>query len=238
MNAAMAASGPPLLSARNLSRWYGNGPDRFHALVDVSLDIHHGESVAVIGKSGSGKSTLMHLLALLDGPDSGSVLVDGTDVTTLSRRSLDAARNARFGFVFQQFFLNPSHTVLENVVLPLTIAGVPSRERNRRGSEVLHQLGLADKAANRATALSGGQKQRVAIARALVTEPDVVFADEPTGNLDSATGALVEDELFELNRERGITLVIVTHDDELAARCGRQVHLRDGRVVAGLEDAA
>jgi putative ABC transport system ATP-binding protein len=239
MNTASTASGPPLLSARNLSRWYGDGADRFHALTDVSLDIHRGESVAVVGKSGSGKSTLMHLLALLDAPDHGSLLLDGTDVATLDRRHLDTARNRRFGFVFQQFFLNPSQSVLENVVLPLTIAGVPPKERSRRGMEVLGQLGMQDKARNRATALSGGQKQRVVIARALVGEPDVIFADEPTGNLDSATGALVEDELFDLNRERGITLVVVTHDDELAARCRRQVHIHDGRVVADrLEDAA
>lgn len=230
---------PPLLGARNLSRWYGDGADRFHALTDVSVDLHRGESVAVVGKSGSGKSTLMHLLALLDAPDSGTLLLDGQDVATLDRRRLDATRNLRFGFVFQQFFLNPSQSVLENVVLPLAIGGVPARERRRRGLEVLDQLGMADKAGNRATALSGGQKQRAVIARALVGEPDVIFADEPTGNLDSATGAVVEHELFTLNRERGITLVVVTHDEDLAARCGRQVHLRDGRVVADrLEDAA
>lgn len=239
MHTSTTASGPPLLSARNLSRWYGDGADRFHALTDVSLDLHRGESVAVVGKSGSGKSTLMHLLALLDAPDHGSLLLEGTDVATLDRRRLDTARNRRFGFVFQQFFLNPAQSVLENVVLPLTIAGVPPKERNRRGMAVLDQLGMADKARNRATALSGGQKQRVVIARALVGEPDVIFADEPTGNLDSTTGALVEDELFTLNRERGITLVVVTHDEELAARCRRQVHIHDGRVVADrLEDAA
>lgn len=239
MHTPPTASGPPLLSARNLSRWYGDGADRFHALTDVSLDIHAGESIAVVGKSGSGKSTLMHLLALLDAPDLGSLHLAGTDVATLDRRGLDTTRNRRFGFVFQQFFLNPSQTVLENVVLPLTIAGVSPRERNRRGTEVLRQLGLEDKSGNRATALSGGQKQRAVIARALVTEPDVIFADEPTGNLDSATGALVMTELFDLNRERGITLVVVTHDHELAARCGRQVHIHDGRVVQdGLEDVA
>lgn len=238
MTTDLTASGPPLLSARSLSRWYGHGADRFHALSDVSLDIHRGESVAVVGKSGSGKSTLMHLLALLDAPDEGSLLLEGDDVASLDRRRLDAARNRRFGFVFQQFFLNPAQSVLENVVLPLTIAGVARQERHRRGMEVLEQLGLADKARNRATALSGGQKQRVVIARALVGEPDLIFADEPTGNLDSATGGVVEDELFALHRERGITLVVVTHDDELAARCRRQVHIHDGRIVSDRREVA
>ena len=232
-------SGTPLLSARNVSRWYGDGGDRFHALKGVSLDIRRGESVAVVGKSGSGKSTLMHILALLDAPDRGCVLLDGEDVAALDRGRLGAARNQRFGFVFQQFFLTPSQSVLENVVLPLTIAGVPHEERNRRGMEVLRRLGVDDKAQNRATALSGGQKQRVAIARAIVGEPDVIFADEPTGNLDSTTGVLVEDALLDLNRERGITLVVVTHDEDLAARCRRQVHIHDGRIVADrLDDAA
>ena len=141
-------------------------------------------------------------------------------------------RNREFGFVFQQFFLVPDATVLENVVLPLKIAGVGTRERTERGMAALRALELDDKAKNRATNLSGGQKQRAVIARALVGDPTVIFADEPTGNLDSVTGGVVEDILFDLNRTKGITLVIVTHDEELAARCDRQIHLRDGLEVS------
>ncbi|MGQ1795922.1 ABC transporter ATP-binding protein [Kocuria oceani] len=220
-----------VLQTEDLVKTYGHGPHAFTALRSVSLAIGAGESVAIVGKSGSGKSTLMHLLALLDAPTSGSVAVRGQDAGSLSVRELNALRNTMFGFVFQQFFLTPGQTVLENVVLPLKIAGVPRAERRRRGLAVLERLEMAEKAASRATDLSGGQKQRVAIARALVNDPSVIFADEPTGNLDSATGAVVQDILFELNRERGITAVIVTHDAELAARCDRQVHLRDGLVV-------
>jgi putative ABC transport system ATP-binding protein len=214
-----------------VSKWYGSGEARFHALDDVSLTVSTGEAVAVVGRSGSGKSTLMHVAALLDRPDAGRLLVDGEDVERLSSQQVGTLRNRRFGFVFQQFFLDAGSTVLQNVVLPLTIAGVPVAERRRRGMAVLEQFDLADKAGNRATALSGGQKQRVVLCRALVGGPDVVFADEPTGNLDSATGAVVADELFTLNRERGITLVLVTHDAALAARCDRQVSVSDGRLA-------
>lgn len=149
---------------------------------------------------------------------------------------MNRLRNEDFGFVFQQFFLNPNASVLENVVLPLKIAGVGARERKARGIAVLAQLELDDKARNKAIDLSGGQKQRVVIARALVNNPKVIFADEPTGNLDSATGRLVEDMLFTLNKEHGITLVIVTHDTELAARCDRQMFIRDGREVRSLDN--
>lgn len=196
----------------------------------MSLSIGRGESVAIVGKSGSGKSTLMHLLALLDTPNSGSVLVNGVDARTLPTRDLNRLRNGTFGFVFQQFFMIPSATVLENVILPLKIAGVPHAQRVERGMEVLRQVEMEDKARNLATALSGGQKQRTVIARALANSPKVIFADEPTGNLDSATGAVVEDILFALNAEQGITLVVVTHDEDLAARCDRRIFLKDGAV--------
>ena len=220
------------LSARGLGRSYGSGPEAFHALRDVNLDITPGESLAIVGKSGSGKTTLAHLLALLDRPSSGVLTVDGVDAATLSGRAVNALRNDRFGFVFQQFFLVPHLTVLENVALPMTIAAVGRRERIRRARHTLDLLGLGDKAGNRATDLSGGQKQRVCIARALVNAPDVIVADEPTGNLDSATGAVVEDLLFELHRDHGITLLVVTHDDDLAARCGRRVRLADGHLIS------
>lgn len=223
------------ISVKNLTKTYGEGTGRFAALRGVSVKAELGESLAIVGKSGSGKSTLMHVMALLDEPSGGKVTVMGQRTSELSPSDLNALRNETFGFVFQQFFMIPGATVLENVTLPLTVAGVPARERRRRGMETLDQLEMADKASNRATDLSGGQKQRVAIARALVNGPSVIFADEPTGNLDSATGGVVEDILFSLNRESAITLVVVTHDQALAARCDRRVYLRDGLVVTPKE---
>lgn len=227
----------PILSVRDLHKTYGRGPSRFDALRGVSLDIRTGESIAIVGKSGSGKSTLMHLLALLDQPSEGTVLLDDQDTRTLRGAQLNRARNKTFGFVFQQFFLTPGQTALENVTLPLKIAGVGRRARKDRAMSALEQLELGDKAGNKAVDLSGGQKQRVVIARALVNNPRIIFADEPTGNLDSGTGRVVEEILFALNREHGITLVIVTHDDDLAARCDRRIHIRDG-VIVDREDAA
>ena len=228
----------PILQVDDLRKTYGRGATRFEALKGVSFGVREGESLAIVGKSGSGKSTLMHLLALLDQPTSGTVRLAGRDASTLRGRELNRARNRTFGFVFQQFFLTPNATVLENVILPLKIAGVGRAERRRRGMAALAQLELDDKARNRASDLSGGQKQRVVIARALVNSPRVIFADEPTGNLDSATGAVVEDILFDLNREQGITLIVVTHDEELAARCDRRIHMRDGLLAEEHADAA
>ncbi|KOX16730.1 ABC transporter ATP-binding protein [Nocardiopsis sp. NRRL B-16309] len=221
----------PIISARNVRKSYGRGPNRFDALKGVDFDIHEGESVAILGKSGSGKSTLMHVLALLDAPTSGSVELQGVDTHTLKGRRLNRTRNRTFGFVFQQFFLTANSSVLENVILPMKIAGVGRRERKRRGLAALEQLELADKARNKAVDLSGGQKQRSVIARALVNNPRIIFADEPTGNLDTTTGGVVEDILFGLNRENGITLIVVTHDEELAARCDRRIVIRDGMLV-------
>src|SRR5690606_24618647 len=177
--------------------------------------------------------TLMHLLALLDTPTSGSVSYDGQDTAKLKGTTVDSIRNQEFGFVFQQFFLNANDTVLENVCLPLKIAGVGITERRRRGEEALKAVDLLDKAKNKATDLSGGQKQRVCIARALINNPKVIFADEPTGNLDTVTGEKIEDLLFSLNKEHGITVIFVTHDEELAARCQRQIVIRDGKIVGG-----
>jgi len=234
MNTELLGPGP-LLAARDIRKSYGRGTARFDALAGVSLAVHAGESIAIVGKSGSGKSTLMHLLALLDQPDDGTLLVSEADSTQLSVRQLNRLRNEDFGFVFQQFFLTPNATVLENVVLPLKIAGIGAKQRRARGMAVLEQLEMADKAGNKAVTLSGGQKQRVVIARALVNNPKVIFADEPTGNLDTVTGALVEDLLFSLNQNHGITLVIVTHDPDLAARCDRQLFIRDGREVRSLD---
>ncbi|MBD2764004.1 ABC transporter ATP-binding protein [Kocuria sp. cx-455] len=228
----------PVLETENLVKIYGRGETRFDALKGVNLQINEGESVAVVGKSGSGKSTLMHLLALLDAPTHGVVALKGQPTNDLDAKQLNELRNSAFGFVFQQFFLTPNQTVLENVTLPLKIAGVHSAERKRRGMEALEQLEMADKASNKATDLSGGQKQRVVIARALINEPSVIFADEPTGNLDTATSDVVEDILFGLNKDKGITLVVVTHDPDLASRCSRQLYLVDGEIDQSASPAA
>ncbi|GAA1664525.1 ABC transporter ATP-binding protein [Microbacterium lacus] len=225
----------PIISVRDIHKSYGRGQNRFDALKGVSFDIAEGESIAIVGKSGSGKSTLMHVLALLDAPTAGTVELEGADTSRLRGKALNRTRNKTFGFVFQQFFLTGNTSVLENVILPLKIAGVGRAERRRRGLAALAQLELDDKAKNKAVNLSGGQKQRTVIARALVNNPRIIFADEPTGNLDSATGAVVEDILFSLNREHGITLIVVTHDEDLASRCDRRLFIRDGLLV---EDSA
>lgn len=221
----------PVLETENLVKVYGRGPSRFDALKGLTFEIAEGDSVAIVGKSGSGKSTLMHLLALLDKPTDGVVALRGNSVTELKAKEISKLRNETFGFVFQQFFLNANQTVLENVTLPLKIAGIGKSERNQRGMEVLEQLDMAEKAKNKATDLSGGQKQRVCIARALINKPTVLFADEPTGNLDSGTSEVVEDILFGLHRDHGITLVVVTHDDDLAAKCQRRLFMQDGLIV-------
>lgn len=226
-----------LLTVRGLHKTYGKRDSKFEALRGINLQIDRGESVAIIGKSGSGKSTLMHLLALLDRPTKGEISLDGTRTSKLKQRQLNTLRNKEFGFVFQQFFMNANDTVLNNVMLPLKIAGVGSKERKRRAMHALTIVGLESKAKNKANNLSGGQKQRVCIARAIVNDPAVIFADEPTGNLDSATGAKIEEILFKLNREKNITLIIVTHDEELAEKCDRQIRIADGRIASD-EDTA
>lgn len=219
------------LATTAISKIYNGAGDATHALRSADVSIQKGESVAIMGKSGSGKSTLMHIMATLDRPTSGELFIDGNPTSDLTSLQLDTLRNRKFGFVFQQFFLNGRNTVLENVTLPLVIMGVPATDRQRRGLEILEAVGLTEKAHRRANELSGGQKQRLCIARALIAEPEVIFADEPTGNLDSENGRQVTDLLFKLQRERGITLVIVTHDSELAQLCDRTIHIRDGSIV-------
>lgn len=221
---------PPLLETENLARVFGSGSNQVAALKGLTFEIQQGESVAIIGKSGSGKSTLMHLLALLDEPSSGVVAMRGDVVSALKPKEIAKVRNTTFGFVFQQFYLNSQETVLENVTLPLKIAKVPKAERKRRGIEVLEQLDMGDKVKAKATNLSGGQQQRVSIGRALINSPEILFADEPTGNLDSETSAVVEDLLFGLNA-KGQTLIVVTHDEDLAAKCDRQIRIQDGLII-------
>ena len=221
-----------IIEVKNLVKVYREGNTFFKALNGVSFSINQGESVAIIGKSGSGKSTLMHLLAALDKPNEGEVFIDGQNIAKMKKRNLNKLRNQTFGFVFQQFFMNPKDTVLQNVILPLKIAGISSRKRKEIALKALEAVELTDKAKNKASNLSGGQKQRVCVARAIVNSPKIIFADEPTGNLDSKTSAKVEDLLFSLNREKGITLVIVTHDEALAQKCDRQIRIQDGQIIS------
>ena len=222
----------PLIEVQHLSKTYGKRQTAFQALKDVNLTINQGESVAIVGKSGSGKSTLMHLLALLDTPTHGTIKIDGTDTKKLRKRQINRLRNRRFGFVFQQFFMNASDTVLENVLLPLKISGTRRKTRKKLAEEALKTVELESKMKNKANDLSGGQKQRVCIARAIVNSPKIIFADEPTGNLDSATGEKITDLLMGLNREKGVTLIIVTHDEDLAALCQRQIRISDGQIAS------
>lgn len=220
------------IAIKNVTKTYGKGSAAFTALDNINLSISAGESVAIVGKSGSGKSTLMHTLALLDRPSQGAVLVGDEDVSVMTGSQIELLRNKKYGFVFQQFFLNEKDTVLNNVILPLKIGRVGRKERQDRGIKVLEAVELADKVNNKAGNLSGGQKQRVCIARALINNPSIIFADEPTGNLDSHTGKTIEDLLFQLNKEKGITLIIVTHDSDIARRCDRQVQIKDGKIVS------
>lgn len=221
----------PIISLHQVTKVYGKGDNAVEALRGIDLDIRSGEAIAIIGRSGSGKSTLAHVMATLDRPTSGKVLINGSEVGRCSRRASNRLRNQEIGFVFQQFFMNARDSVLDNVMLPMMIAGIRPKLRRKRALDALETVGLLDKAYARASDLSGGQKQRVCIARAIVNKPSIILADEPTGNLDTATSRVVEDMLFRLNQERGITLVIVTHDPDLAQRCGRQVRIADGQVV-------
>jgi putative ABC transport system ATP-binding protein len=223
--------GVPVLELEAVTKRYGSAPP-VEALRGISFRVLAGELVAIVGPSGSGKSTLLHLMGTLERPSSGSVRVTGFDVAGLPDRALAALRATRIGFVFQQYFLAEHSTALENVADGLLYTGVPVGERRRRAAEVLAAVGLADRPTVRPTQLSGGERQRVAIARALVGRPEIVFADEPTGNLDSATGQQIMDLLEELNARAGATIVVITHEDEIAARFPRRIHLLDGRIVS------
>jgi putative ABC transport system ATP-binding protein len=219
------------LVAQDVTRHYALDGVTVPALRGVSFTIDAGDYVAIIGPSGSGKSTLMHLLGGLDRPTSGKLLIGGRDVAGLDPRDLARLRNETIGFVFQSFHLLARTSAVDNVALPLVYRGVRAAERRRRAAAMLERVGLGHRLDHRPNQLSGGEQQRVAIARALVTDPQVLLADEPTGNLDTRNGQAVLALLEALNREQGVALVVVTHDREVAARAGKQIVMRDGEIV-------
>ena len=227
---------PPVLQLDRVTKAYPGDPP-LEVLHAVDLVVGEGELVAVVGPSGSGKSTLLNIMGTLDRPTTGTVRVTGIDMAELGDRQLSALRASRIGFVFQQFFLSEHETVLDNVADGLLYAGAHLGERQRRAAEALGRVGLAHRACHRPTKISGGERQRVAIARALVGRPAIVLADEPTGNLDSASGAAIVTMLEELNRG-GATIVVITHDRDVAARLPRRVDVLDGHIVADTGSAA
>jgi putative ABC transport system ATP-binding protein len=228
----------PAIEAVDVTRVYSLGGTEVHALRGVSLRIEAGEYAAIVGPSGSGKSTLMHLLGLLDRPSSGVITVGGRDATSMSDTELAILRNETIGFVFQSFQLLARTAAIDNVALPLLYRGVAKKERRERAAAALDAVGLGDRKGHKATELSGGEQQRVAIARALVGEPQLLLADEPTGNLDTRTGGEVMETLERLNAERGVAVVLVTHDRDIAVRTGRQIYVRDGLIERDESKAA
>ena len=219
-----------MIELKNVTKVYGKKKNQFTALKNVSLTIPTGASVAILGKSGSGKSTLMHAISGLDKPQKGQVIIDGQDILQLKSKHVDEFRAKKIGFIFQSFFVQGNESVIDNVSLPLEIARVPRKKRAQKINAALKAVELYDKRKNRAKDLSGGQKQRLAIARAIVGDPQIIFADEPTGNLDSETGAKVEELLFDYNKQKGVTLIVVTHDADLAKKCDHQIIIKDGRI--------
>lgn len=220
-----------MIILRKVNKIYGKGEEAVHALKDVDLVIEEGKFTAILGKSGSGKSTLMNIIGALDSPTSGTVESNGVILNDLSKNDLASYRNKTTGFVFQSFYLEPTFTVLENVAMPLTIAGVKKKEREKIALELIEELGLSDKVNKKASELSGGQKQRVSIARALVSDPDILLADEPTGNLDSQNGMEVMNLLREIVK-KGKSVILVTHNMDDAKNAENIIEIKDGIVTA------
>lgn len=219
-----------MIEVRGITKTYGKRHNIFTALDNVSLTIPDGASVAIIGKSGSGKSTLMHTMSGLDRPQEGEVIIDGQDILKMKHKAVDKFRSQQMSFIFQSFFVEANETCYDNVSLVCEIADIAPNSHKSRIERALAAVELTDKKKSRARDLSGGQKQRLAIARAIVNEPKILFADEPTGNLDSATGEVIEDLLFKYNKSKGVTLIIVTHDPDLAKRCDIQIKIKDGKI--------
>lgn len=227
-----------MIEVKNLTKTYGKKQHVFTALDDVSFTIPDGASVAILGKSGSGKSTLMHAMSGLDRPQQGEVIIDGEDILKLKVKAVDKFRATKMSFIFQSFFVQANETCYDNVSLPLEIAKVMGGERKKKVLAALEAVELGEKVKSKAKNLSGGQKQRLAIARAIVNNPKVLFADEPTGNLDSATGEVIEKLLFGYTKTNGTTLIIVTHDPELAEKCDIQIRIKDGKIESIADTAA
>lgn len=219
-----------MISISHLTKTYGKDDTSFTALNDVSFSIPEKSTAAIIGKSGSGKSTLMHIMSGLDRPTSGTVLIGNVDIYKLKARDIDNFRANQMSFIFQSFFVEANQTCYQNVMLPLEIAKVPIAKRKKMVMDALKAVELDNKVNNTAATLSGGQKQRLAIARAIVNKPSILFADEPTGNLDTVTGDRIMNLLFGLNASLGCTMILVTHDTDLAKRCQSQIHLKDGKL--------
>ena len=229
-----------MIEIRGVTKTYGKRAAAFTALDDITITIPDGKTVAILGKSGSGKSTLMHAISGLDRPEKGQVLIDGTDILTLKKKRLDTFRARTIGFIFQSFFVQANESCYDNVSLPLEISDVKRSARRAKVQQALESVDLTDKINAKAKNLSGGQKQRLAIARAIVNQPKIIFADEPTGNLDSTTSEKVEDLLFGFAHDRGATLIVVTHDEDLGRKCDIIIRIRDGKVESteGLEVAS
>ena len=215
-----------------VKRFYVGQPNELEILHGIDLDVHEGEFISIVGASGSGKSTLMNLIGVLDKPTEGSYWLDGTEVDAADDEELSAIRNRKIGFVFQNFNLISRTNALKNVELPMMYAGMPARQRTQRAKELLDMVGMADRMSHQPNELSGGQKQRVAIARAMANDPAIILADEPTGALDSKTGRLVMDLFHTLNKEQGKTIILITHNPELAAETGRVLTMVDGMLYA------
>ncbi|WP_035291613.1 ABC transporter ATP-binding protein [Clostridium sp. KNHs214] len=218
-----------MIEIKNVSKIYKMGKEEVIALDNVSLKIESGEFVAIVGPSGSGKSTLMHLIGGLDRPTKGSIYVEDNDISKLKDKAMSKYRNEKIGFIFQAFNLENTQTALENVTMPLIFSGIGNGERKRRALKALDLVGLSDKVKHRPMEMSGGQRQRVSIARAIVNSPEIIFADEPTGNLDSKTGAAIMDLLKDLN-SKGYTIIMVTHNNEQAIEAKRVIRIKDGKI--------
>lgn len=221
-----------ILTSEALTKTFKSGDHQLTVLDHVSFSIKKGISCAIVGPSGSGKTTLLGLCAGLDKPTSGSVTLNGHRISEFSESELSKIRNEQIGFVFQSFQLIPTLTALENVMVPIELRGVPYKDVERRAIELLNSVGLGERTHHYPNQLSGGEQQRVGLARAFIHQPEILFADEPTGNLDGETGAQIEDLLFDLNKDQGTTLIIVTHDRELASRCDRIIELKSGKLFS------